>query len=386
MCIGASDLVPGISGGTMALILGIYEELIYSIKSVGSTHTLALFAFRFRAFSKAVSWDFLLGLLIGVFLSFYLLSQLIQSALSNPLSHGYLYSLFLGMLAASSIICASRLKSWKPKYAALFLFGAVVTYLLTGNSKPPESREEVFQVRIPSTSLGEIGMVPLVNYDREGGWLLGVSKSNLAAMLSRGDISYNTEVQEQKTSKTGVAGDFVTANDLSLFNPWLILCGAIGISAMLLPGISGSYLLNVLGAYSLVIGSLADFLGHGDIDAFFVLLNVGIGILIGAILFSKVIAFLLKHFHDETLVMLVGFMAGSFLTVWPFYSYEYYLNPLKLSKGPELALVKPYLPTLSNPNLLPFLATAVVGFCGVLLLERISKKKAPFKGFDGHHE
>lgn len=374
MCIGASDLVPGISGGTMALILGIYEDLIFSIRSLGTKPAFSLFRLRFQEFSKGVSWDFIIGLLIGVCCSFYLLSQIIQKALSDPVQHGYLYSLFLGMLAASSVICAIRLQ-WKPGYIALFCLGSIATFLLTGPAEAPKSQDVVYHVRIPIQNLGAAGSLPLMNYDPEGQWLLGISKTNLAALLAKGDISHETEVYEQKTKTIGIASDFVTSSRPPIFNPWLIFCGAIGISAMMLPGISGSYLLNVLGAYSLVISSLADFLNGGDLDAFIVLFNVGIGIIIGALLFSKVVAYLFKRYHDQTLVLLVGFMTGSFLTVWPFYSYEYYLNPLKLSKGAELVLLKPYFPSLSNPELFPYLATSLLGFLGVIVLERISNKK-----------
>ena len=112
MCMGAADLVPGISGGTMALILGFYEDFIFSIKSLGSREAFSIFSLQFKRFNKAVSWDFLLGLLTGVVLSFALFSQLIQTLLGDPPSRSYLYATFIGMILASVMICYSRIKNW----------------------------------------------------------------------------------------------------------------------------------------------------------------------------------------------------------------------------------------------------------------------------------
>lgn len=378
MCMGAADLVPGISGGTMALILGIYEEFIFSIKSLCTKDAFSIFSFQFKRFNKAVSWDFLLGLIIGIALSFALFSQFIQTALGDPTSRRYLYAIFVGMIIASVMICYARIKTRNWLYLVIFALGTLLTYQATGTRVEPVFNGQHYNVHVPMEKVGDIADKKIRNYDVKQQMLLNVSESNLAAMLARGNIDFNTKVFDLDSGTSGVASDFVTPEERGWIDPWLIFCGAIAISAMLLPGISGSYLLTVLGAYSIAIGALADFIRGGDFDAFIVLCNLGIGIAIGALIFSKVIAFLLENFHDGTLVMLLGFMVGALHTVWPFFTYDYIVNPLKLDKGPLLNIIGIYSPSIFSPELYYGAFVIFLGFIIVYTLEAISKGKLPF--------
>jgi putative membrane protein len=378
MCIGAADLVPGISGGTMALILGIYEEFIFSIKSFGTKEALSLFFFQFREFNRFVSWDFLLPLLLGAAISFALLSQVIQSALNDPVSRRYLYAAFVGMVLFSLVVCLSRIKEMKKIYLFIFALGAIGTYLATGSRVEPALDGPRYSVPVDSEKFSGIGDKEIANYDKNEGLLLNVSEANLSAMLSRGYVEASTEVYNKESGEWGAARDFVDPAGKSWFNPWLVFCGAIGVSAMLLPGISGSYVLTVLGAYALVIGSLADFFRAGDFDAILVLANLGIGIIAGALLFSKVISFLLDHYHDGTMAMLLGFMVGSIHTVWPFFTYDYILDPLKLENGPLLHITGLYRPSMFNLELYYVAFVSGFGFLLIAALEAISKRKNPF--------
>src|SRR5262249_21379145 len=148
----------------------------------------------------------------------------------------------------------------------------------------------------------------------------------------------------------------------------------LAICAMLLPGISGSYLLTILGAYPIVIGALADFtlgLKHWtfDSEAFLILASIAIGIVIGAIVFSRAVSWLLRNHHDIAIAFLSGCMVGALRTVWPFYSYSYVLHPLRLDKGPLLQPEYAYFPDLTSSLFIKAFLLAVAGAAVVFSIE-----------------
>lgn len=212
---GAADLVPGISGGTIAFILGIYEELIATIQS-----------------PSLKRWRFFLPLFSGIAFSLLLFSK----AIHYLLNFAAFYALFFGLIVSSIFFVGKQVGKWRPH------------------------------------EFGALGI----------GALLALYVTSLPTMAMQ------------------------TPNA-----PYLILSGAIAASAMLLPGVSGSFLLHVLGVYTLAIHALSRF-------DFFVLGYLGIGIVIGAIGFSRVINFFLKHFRDITLASLMGFMIGALKSISPF--------------------------------------------------------------------
>lgn len=236
-CIGTADLVPGISGGTMAFILGIYEELIHSISSLKPS----------SLFSRTSFWQFLFPLLLGISSAFILMAHWVQSVLQHDDYKLYLYAGFLGLILASIYFCSRQIKKWDITYGVTLSIGVCLGYILTSNFS--------------------------IHYDQ---------------------------------------------NAL-----WLILCGTVAIAAMLLPGISGSYMLTILGVYPLAIGSLVDFTSGlksftWESHAFSILAYLGIGIFIGAIFFSKGIKWLLNSYRESTIALLTGFMLGAIRSVWPF--------------------------------------------------------------------
>ncbi|MFQ5729374.1 MAG: DUF368 domain-containing protein [Waddliaceae bacterium] len=374
ICMGAADIVPGISGGSMALILGIYEDLIFAVKSLGSKEVFSLLALKFKTFSKAVSWDFILGLLIGIFLSLATLSQTIQFILGHEVYRIYLYALFNGLILASVFVCRKQIKQWKGRYLWAAAFGAVATFLVTGTGTEPVYDGPQFDVWISSEKINLVEGKVIGNYDPGTKRVLNISESTLAAMLAKGYVQQDAEVFNREMNVTGRVGDFVKPQAAGRISFWLIACGAIGVCAMLLPGVSGSYLLTILGVYPLVIGAIADFVHGLELDAFVILMNVGVGIIFGALLFSRGIAWLLRHYHATTLTMLIGFMIGALRTVWPFWSYEYLLDPLKLEKGPQLHLLEPYIPSLFMPVLWISVLVAIGGFVLVYALERFASR------------
>jgi putative membrane protein len=318
MCMGAADIVPGISGGTIAFIIGIYQDLLNSIKSFDIRAFYLLLCLRFREFNSKVSWEFLTALIAGILFSFLTLAQFFNFLLGHEVYRVYLYSAFLGLILASVVFCAKQLNRWNFAHFFALLAGAAVAYVLTGTILHPLNSEALFH--IPDAHV-----------------------------------------------KSG-------------FNLWIICCGAIAISAMLLPGISGSYLLTILGAYGMVIQALADFIQGVatfifDDEAFFILANMLLGIMIGALVFSHVVSWLLRSYHDLSIAALTGFMVGALRSVWPFWSYSYVLLPFKLEKGPQLKIADPILPDFTSVLFFQSIGFAILGFGLVLILERIANRK-----------
>lgn len=233
MAMGLADLVPGISGGTVAFVLGIYEDLIRSIKAPW-TH-----------------WKYLLSVVGGIGASLLLFSHFIYSLLQDELAKNLLYSSFFGLVLGSLWFVVRRISNPRPVHGLAFIVAAFFAYLLSG----PHLLETV-----PVQAIAPY-----------------------RAFFS----------------------------------------GMAGISAMLLPGISGSYLFVILGIYPAVIEalsrvSLALVTLSWDGEASFLLLNLGCGIVAGALLFSRVISWLFRKMPDGTVAALAGFMFGALRAVWPF--------------------------------------------------------------------
>lgn len=232
MGMGAADVVPGVSGGTIAFIVGIYDELIDSIKSINMHSLKLLFTGKIAAFWKAINANFLFSLILGIGISIFSLAKLITFLLVNePV---LVWAFFFGLVLASTWFVSKDIKEWNWKTILGFAVGAVVAYYIT------------------------------------------------------------------------VATPAETSTNL-LF---IFLCGAIAICAMILPGISGSFILVLLGKYFYIMEAV------NTLD--FVVLGVfAFGALLGITSFSRILSFALKHFRNITLAVLTGFMLGSLNKVWP---------------------------------------------------------------------
>ncbi len=249
LCVGAADIVPGISGGTVAFIIGIYEELIESIASVNFSFLLKG---QFRQFFQSVRWKFLVSFVLGAFFSFITLAKGFQYCLHDELLRAYLYASFLGLVVGSCFFVGKMISRYSFFTFLFFGIGLVTSYFLSGTDTLPRGSEAV-------------------------------------------------------------------SSDL-----WVIACGMMAVSAMLLPGISGSYILNIVGMYGPILSALIKWVdgikaGFFDLQHFRTVACMGIGIVIGALLFSRVVKYLLAHYRVYTLSALVGFMVGALKCVWPFY-------------------------------------------------------------------
>lgn len=368
---GAADIVPGISGGTVAFVLGIYEEFLESIKSF-NTQTLVYFLqLKYKKFFSEVKWKFLLSLLSGIAISLLTLAKLVHFLLNHELYRCWLYAAFSGLIIASIVYCARLLVSCRSKEIIALITGAILAFSLTQKPAPSTRGDKtLFDVPIEARYLTKSRINNV-----ENNMLLGISADQVAAMLSKKFITPTTLVFDRSLAEFREAGTIEHYQTQSSIDIWLIICGMIAISAMLLPGISGSYMLQVLGVYGLAISSLAD-LAEGikhftmEKEALWVLTNLLVGIVIGALLFSRFVTYCLSNYRQMTLALLVGFMIGALRSVWPFWSYTYFLNPLKLESGPLLAPLKPLIPSLADPTVLAALAIAVCCFGLVYNLER----------------
>lgn len=259
---GAADVVPGVSGGTIAFITGIYEELINSIRSINLEALRLFFTGRWKAFWKQINGTFLLAVFAGIFISVLSLAKLLEYLLEHrPV---LIWSFFFGLVLASSYVVSRKIRDWNyPKIVAL---------------------------------VGGIGIA-----------------------------FYITSVTP------------TTTTDASWF---VIISGGLASCAMILPGISGSFILLLLGKYSFALHAVNNRI---ILD----LLLLGFGAVAGLILFANFLAWLLKKYHDPTIAVLVGFMIGSLNKIWP------WKETLKtiVVEGVEKPLVEKNIwPSFQNPD------------------------------------
>ncbi len=285
IAMGAADVVPGVSGGTIAFISGIYEELLTAINAVN----LATFKqLRTKGISyvwKKINGNFLVALLLGIFTSVLSLSKLLTWLLKNqPI---LLWAFFFGLVVASVFYIAKQIEYWNIKSIALLVIASFIAYYISDSE-------------------------PLV------------------------------------TSQSSYIH--------------LFFSGALAICAMILPGISGAFILVLLGAYEPVLNAIHQ-------RDFGIIAVVGAGAIVGLLTFSRVLKWLFTHYKNATLVFLLGFVAGSLNKIWPWKK----VIKSTLIEGKEIILKSESISPFSydkNPQLLWAVLLAVLGFSLILLLEK----------------
>jgi putative membrane protein len=281
----------------------------------------------------------------------------------------------MGLVGASIYFCFRQLQKIALPQICSIILGTVLGLILT--CMPPlNPSEDLFDVPLPKNLIAQPNSSKKIeNYNIQTEILTRVPLSTIQAMAARQSLNPSTLITHRATGKTGKVSEFISGKNFTI-KPYLILCGAIAVCAMLLPGVSGSYMLTVLGVYAMSVGALADFIsGIGqrvlDEEALSILGSLLIGIILGALCFSNIVSWLLKFYRDSTLALLTGVMMGSLPAIWPFWSYAYVINPLKIEKGIQLQTVQPILPDLGS---LAFAALfAFGGLLLVLLLEKPQK-------------
>lgn len=232
IAMGAADVIPGVSGGTIAFISGIYEELLNSIKSVNLNALKLLLTGKFTDFWKTVNGNFLLSLLLGIGISIISLAKGLQYLLNHyPI---LVWSFFFGLVVASAIYVARTINNWNLSTIISGITGIIIAYYIT----------------------------------------------------------------------------IITPAEANTTYWFIFVSGAIAICAMILPGISGSFILVLLGMYKFILEAVGNF-------EIAVIITFMAGAAIGIISFSNVLSWLLKKHHNLTIALLSGFMIGSLNKVWP---------------------------------------------------------------------
>lgn len=295
---GAADVVPGVSGGTIAFVTGIYERLLNAIKSVDLKSVNILFKQGVKPFWQHIDGTFLVVLFSGLLLSIASLAKAITYLLEHhPL---LVWSFFFGLIIASVIHIGKEITQWNAANIISLIAGSAIAFVIT--SIAPSSIEPA---------------------------------------------------------------------------PWFfMLSGAIAICAMILPGISGSFILLLMGMYGHVLGAVN--------DRDFILLGLFlVGCILGLMCFSRFLSWLLARFHEITFALLTGFMIGSLNILWPWKQVtSSYLNSSGVEKPLTTANLLPHdfaLATGHEPQTLLCIALMLFGLGLILAIEKLSATKPSTK-------
>jgi len=288
IAMGIADLVPGVSGGTIALITNIYEDLIISINQLNAKEIFTLFGANRKSSWQKINGPFLLPLFLGIATSILFLSSIISFFLENhPLA---LWSFFFGLILASSILICKDLRQWSPSTIAGLIIGGLISFLISFLS-PAEQTEAL---------------------------------------------------------------------------PYLFVCGMLMIMAMILPGISGAFILVLLGAYETALETV-ELVRSFRIQGFLNLLAFGLGGIIGLKLFARWVGKLYVNYRDPLLATMSGFMFGSLYKVWPWKQYINDENRVQTAVLPNFEI--------TNSELWTGLGFILIGSSVIYSFHKISQSK-----------
>lgn len=248
MAMGIAEVIPGVSGGTIAFITGIYQDLIDSIKSIGPDLFRSFRDDGIKGAWNTMNGDFLMFLLFGMVGGFVAGTFGITYLLEHYPEP--LWGFFFGLIISSAILIGKQIKGWDLKKIVLFIVGIIVAYGIT---------------------------------------VLSPSEGNTAYW-------------------------------------YVFLSGMIAISALLLPGISGSFILLLMGMYTFIIPLIKDTIKNMDLSGLPILIVFGLGCIVGLVTFSRVLSWLFHHHEGSTLALLTGFLIGALNKVWPWRNLQTYLN------------------------------------------------------------
>ncbi|PWL38337.1 DUF368 domain-containing protein [Flagellimonas aquimarina] len=289
IAMGAADVVPGVSGGTIAFISGIYEELISSINNINLSLFITLRKEGAKVFWDKVNGNFLLALFSGIFISVLSLAKFLSWLLENqPI---LLWSFFFGLVLASIFFVGKEIKRWSAGTIIIFIIGAAMAYFIT--ELPPNEN----------------------------------------------------------------------VNSL----PYLFLSGALAVCAMILPGISGAFILVLLGSYKTIL----DAVHERDVK---IVITVALGAVFGLLSFARLLKWMFSHYKNITLALLTGFILGSLNKIWP------WKKVLETKTFGDKTIV------IDDINVLPWafdgdnqlilaIILAIIGFSLIFILEKLASKK-----------
>lgn len=291
LLVGAANVIPGVSGGTIAFLTGIYQELVDSLKSIDGPAMKYLFTFKWKSFGKKVNFGFLLAVCAGLVVSIFSLARLMTYLMKyQPIA---IWSFFFGLVIASAVYVLREIKHW--------------------------------------------------------GW------TEIIALLIGGGI--------------GAAICLLTPGKTPDGLWFVFIAGAIAVTAMILPGISGSFIMLLMGKYDTIMKALGDMsVGQATGYQIWFIVVFFLGCVIGLLAFSHLLSWLLKKFYDATICLLSGFMLGSLLKVWPW--------NVRLPSGISQVLSpNAYASHVGNPQVLTAIIWCLVGVAIVIGSELLSSRK-----------
>jgi len=291
---GAANVIPGVSGGTMALITGIFERLINAIKSFNIKAAKLLFSFKIKEFIKHTDLYFLIAVFAGIAIAIVSLAKLFGYLFENyPV---YIWAYFFGLVLASVYFVGKTVNKWTTSVVITFVVGTTVAILIS---------------------------------------LLNPATEN---------------------------SGFI----------YLILCGVVAICSMILPGLSGSFVLILMGNYQLV---MIDAVNNRDLE---ILLPVVIGAAGGLIAFSHLLSWVFKKFRDQTISLLTGFILGSLSVLWPWQKMNYLTNAsgeLILKKeNPIVESYQKFIPESFSIEVALAIAFMIIGIISIWAIEKAAEK------------
>ena len=291
LCMGSADVIPGVSGGTIAFITGIYEELIQALKSFDSTLVKKVLKLDLVGALAGVHVRFLLCLFAGIGFAIFSFARLMNYLLNHyPI---FTWSLFFGLIAASVLVVSRQVPIWTAGAGISLVAGTVVAVFI-------------------------VNLIPMSTPDAL--W-------------------------------------------------FIFLCGVVAICAMILPGISGAFILLILGKYEFITATLKNPLAPQQL---MIIIVFCLGCLIGLLSFARLLNYFLKNFRPLTLAFLTGLMVGSIKKIWPWKE----IIQTKIIHGkPFVIWGSNIMPQALNSEVLIALGLAIMGFIAVLIIERLARIK-----------
>lgn len=293
---GGANVIPGVSGGTMLFIMGAFGKLVDAMRDIASLETLKMLCrFDFKGLYNRIQWRFLIGLGLGILVSFATLAKLFVWLLKE---HQMMtFAFFFGLIAASIITVNKQMKKWT--------IPAIISAIIS--------------------TAAAYAIISLVPTDTGNAWYM------------------------------------------------MILCGMICVIAMILPGLSGSFLMLIFGQYDRVWSVVGNVAHLKFVPSELLMLSLlSLGAVIGLGAFVHVLNYLMKHFHNCTVAALIGFMIGSVPRIWPF---QHAVETVTNSKGEEVVTKIAYELPGWNSQLLYVSLAALGGLVLVLLIEFFASKK-----------
>jgi putative membrane protein len=290
---GAANVIPGVSGGTIALITGIFEKLIHSIKSFDFDAVRLLFAGKFKMFSNHVNLDFLIAVFAGIAVSIISLAKLLDYLFNNY--SVYVWAYFFGLILASIYSVGKTISNWNYSVILSMATGTAIAVLISV-------------------------LTPAVEND-----------------------------------------NFI----------YLVLCGIVAICSMILPGLSGSFVLVLMGNYKLVmINAVSNFRLE-------ILIPVFLGAVFGLLAFSRFLSWIYRKFRNQTIALLTGFILGSLSILWPWQRPVMLADvdgtPILKDGEQIISGYKKFIPGEFNQEVIYVMVLVLIGFATIMIIERLAQ-------------